>query len=175
MATNEHITNIVLDAAMMPEMSEREKALRDVFVKEYLVDFDAFAAALRCGFMRSFAGEYATKFMEEPYVRQQIQLHQLDVQTNVPLTEDEYTKKKIIARLMKEAHFEGKGSSHAARVAALGKLASLHGMDVKVAPGSDGMGVHRGGVMAVPAIADINEWEATAVASQERLVAHARD
>lgn len=172
MAANEHITNIVLDAAMMPEMTAREKALRDLFVKEYLEDYDPFAACLRCGFMRSFAAEYATKFMGEPYVRQQLQIMQ-HVETNIAPSEDEYNKKRIMNGLFREANFRGEGSSHSARVAALAKLAALHGMEPKGTGPADA-NVHRGGVMSVPAIASLDAWEETAVASQERLVHNAR-
>ncbi len=173
MAANEHITNIVLDAAMMPPMSDREKALRDLFVKEYLEDYDAFAACLRCGFMRSFAGDYAQKFMGEPYVRQQLQMMQ-QLETNIAPTEDEYNKKRIMTGLFREANFRGEGASHAARVSALSKLAQLHGMEVKT-NGNVDTTMHRGGVMAVPAIANIDAWEETAVASQEKLVHNARN
>jgi hypothetical protein len=52
--------------------SEKEKALRDLFVSEYMKDFDAFQSALRCGFLPTFALEWGKKLFQEPYVQQQI-------------------------------------------------------------------------------------------------------
>jgi hypothetical protein len=174
MATgNEFVTNIVLDAAMMPELQPREKALRDTFVVEYLKDYNAFAACLRCGFMRSFAEEYAVKFMEEPYVRQQ-----LDIVSNLSGGDSEesvaYTKQRIINGLMREAHYHGEGSSAGARVAALGKLAQIHGMVEKVGKKETGQKT-LGGVMRVPEISDVTQWEEVATGSQERLVTDVRN
>lgn len=125
MAANEFIANVVLDAAMMPDMSPREKALRDLFVQEYFFDHNPFAAALRCGFMRSFAGEYADKFMMEPYVQQQIKAREEEV-----VTDDATAKKLIIANLWRIAkHPQAKFSE---QVAALKQLSSMHGADAPV-------------------------------------------
>lgn len=152
-------------------MSEREKALRDMFVSEYLVDYDQVKAAQRCGFNLQFAVEYAKRFMEESYVQQRIR----DV-TFMKVDEkaiEQFDKTRIKAALMAEAHYRGPGSSHAGRVAALSKLASLYGME---APKKSAMDVtHKGGVMAVPGIASLAEWEQTAAESQDKLVANARD
>lgn len=175
MAAENHITNIVLDAAMMPPMSDREKALRDLFVREYLQDYSAFAAALRCGFMRSFADEYAKKFMDEPYVRQQIQAMSYGLEGDEE-AEEAYNKKRVLNGLMREAHYHGEGSSAAARVSALGKLAVIYGMDktgLNPPPGGE-VNKIRGGVMRVPDIADVTTWEEVAQNSQEKLVADAR-
>lgn len=173
MEANQFISNTVLDAAMQPELSDREKALRDLFVQEYLKDYDAFAACLRCGFMRSFAGEYAQRFMTEPYVRQQIEIYSY-VKHEDPKQQEqvvEYNRQRIMNGLFREAHYHGPGASHAARVAALTKLAILHEMvPEKKKAGDEGAGSQRGGVMAVPGIASVDDWEQAAVTSQERLV-----
>lgn len=167
----EFISNIVTDSAMMPEMSEREKALRDLFVREYLQDYNAYAACLRCGFMRSFAEDYAKKFMAEPYVRQQLQVMQHVEGNEADLAQ--YNRRRIYNALMKEAHYNGPGSSQAARIAALSKLASIEGMDKPVKP-EDNPTIHRGGVMRIPDIADVTEWEEVAVSTQTKLVTDAR-
>ncbi len=72
--------------------------------------------------------------------------------------------------LMKEAH--NQFNSGAARVAALAKLMSHYGMDAPAKTQNEHL--HRGGVMMVPAIADINDWELAATNSQTRLVQEAR-
>lgn len=153
------------------DMSPREKALRDLFVSEYLVDYDQLRAAQRCGFNYQFAVEYAKKFMDEPYVQQQINAVKFRDYPERDVAE--YDKKRIIASLMSEAHYKGPGSSHSGRVSALAKLAVIYGMD---APKKVEQSVtHRGGVMSVPGIASLDDWEKAAAQSQDALVQHARD
>jgi hypothetical protein len=157
-------------AAMDPPLSEQERAVRDRFVEEYMVDFSPLNAARRVGFSNAFAEQYAKRFMGESYVRRMIKAHEL--RTDLDESEvEEYDKRRIRSRLMREAH--DPYSSGAARVAALGKLMSLYGMD---APTKIQQTVeHRGGVMMVPAIASLDDWERTAVASQTKLVEASRE
>lgn len=54
------------------ELDEKQQALRDLFVTEYLKDYDAFQAALRCGFLSTFAVEWGRKLLQESYVQRQI-------------------------------------------------------------------------------------------------------
>lgn len=157
-------------APELVQMSDREKALRDLFVAEYLIDYDPVSACQRCGFERQFAQEFAVKFMHEPYVQQKINLMKFQDMPEKDVLE--FDKKRIRSALMYEAHYRGPGSSHAARVAALGKLASLTGMEAPKK--SEQTITHRGGVMAVPGIASLDDWESAAGASQDALVAHAR-
>jgi hypothetical protein len=161
-------------ACMAPAyMSDDERALRDLFVKEYLVDYNPVSAAMRCGFLGSFAADYAKKLMDEPYVQQKLRDMQFEEPTSDKEQDNEESvhKRKIIMALMREAH--NMYNSGSARVAALGKLAGIYGMDVSAK--SDPAGeAHRGGVMQVPAIADINAWESAAMDSQTKLVTEAR-
>src|SRR5689334_17792514 len=53
-------------------LNNQEKALRELFVNEYLKDFNGFNAALRCGFAASFALYWGTTFLKESYVQRRI-------------------------------------------------------------------------------------------------------
>lgn len=163
---NEQVAGFWTSEAMAPELSKSEKHLRDQFVAEYMQDFDQTAAAIRLGFGASFASAYATQFMEEPYVRKAIAERQKELAED-PKAEAEETKRRIRASLLREAHYRGPGSSHAARVSALGQLKAVYGMDQPVKTINEHL--HRGGVMQVPAIASIEDWEAAATESQEKL------
>lgn len=110
---------------MQPMLTERERALRDVFVTEYLKDYDAWAAAIRVGFLKSVAGQYAQELMEDPYVRQEISRQQLTPDVKDPAQALQAKQAQIEASLLREAHYRGPGSSHGARVAALAKLAAM--------------------------------------------------
>lgn len=151
--------------------TEKEKALRDLFVAQYLIDYDQVRAAQRCGFNFQMAQEYAHKFMAEPYVQLRISEVGIGKNNDEPATLD-YDKKRIREMLMKEANNYGPGSSHAARVASLKALMELNGM-VKKDTGKSGP-ASKGGVMQVPAIADLDEWEQAASQSQDALAEHAK-
>lgn len=156
---------------MQPEMSPQEKMLRDKFVDEYLKDFDAWASAIRLGFLKSVAPQYAQMLLEEPYVRREITRRQLE-RKELPKEAEEEDRRITRAALMKEAHYHGPGSTHSARVQALAKLCTILDMDAAVKVKSEVL--HRGGVMMIPAIANLDEWERAASASQDALVADAR-
>ena len=143
--------------------SSREQALRDLFIKEYTVDFDAMAAAMRCGFTSVMAPQYAQQFMLEPYVKRRISHLSIHGEGN-ETEQREFNKKRIVAGLMREAHYNGPGSSHAARVAAFSRLAQILGLDAE----QKNQGIS-GGVMVVPEIANVDDWENIAAAQQEKL------
>lgn len=154
------------DEAMAPPLSPAERAVRDRFVKEYLVDYDQKRAAMRCGYGESFAEAYADKFMNEPYVQQQIKALEVALPED-PDAEEEHTKRVIRAALIREANYRGPGASHSARVNALAKLAVIHDMDAPTKVEADIN--NRGGVMMVPGIASAEEWGAVAAAAQKKL------
>ena len=152
--------------AMAPPPTGSEKKLRDQFVDEYLIDFDQTGAAMRVGFSASFAQTYAERFMNEPYVRKRI----MDLQQATaedPKAADEADRRRVRAAMLREAHYRGAGSSHSARVSALAKLASVLDMDAPTKIKSDV--TMRGGVMMVPGIASLEDWQKAAQASQEAL------
>lgn len=151
---------------MEPELTERERALRDYFVSQYLLDYDPVAAAQRCGFMKSFAVEYAKRFMAEAYVQTRIKDVELD--STDSKAEARSDKLRVMASLRRVAYSDA--TPPAARVAALAKLGEYVGIE-RVGKGKE---AHRGGVMEVPAIADMEAWEEAASASQDKLVADAR-
>lgn len=120
-------------AGLAPELNEREKAFRDQFVKEYLLDYSPYLACLRLGFASDFAKDWAQKFMGEPYVIKRI----AELECAPPSADSEEAdtlrnKQRVMANLWRESQYFGPGSSHAARVAATAKLASMFGMDAPV-------------------------------------------
>lgn len=145
-------------------LSQREKDLRNRFVDEYLLDYNCKAAALRLGYSDSFASEYGQMFIQEPYVQQRIREITMNTEVNADAERDE-DRRKIRAGLLREAHYHGPGSSHSARVSALGALAKIADMeaDQKVTVKT------LGGVMLVPEIADVDKWQDKATQSQGEL------
>jgi hypothetical protein len=139
-----------------------QKTLREEFVAKYVIDYDPIRAVREMGYGNEWANDIARRFMDCPYVAKKIREYEdstdadLDVET-----------RRLFAALRREASYSGPGASHAARVAALSKLASLRGMDKPVKHEHDV--TQRGGVMQVPGIASIGDWEKAATSSQEEL------
>ena len=158
-------------ALMEPTMSEMERKLRDRFCDEYMKDGDAYAAASRVGFAAPFVPEMADRFMKESYVRKKLE----ELRQIVLDAEEKDSKKRakdIVQRVLMDVAMN-KFEKGSARVAACNGLTNIHGL---AAPVKSQVDVNmRGGVLMVPAIADLNPWEQVAVESQRKLVSNVRD
>lgn len=76
-----------LDPQRMEQpLTDREKAVRDSFVAEYMKDTDPFRACVRMGFLHAFAIDQAKAFMQDGYVLRQIAW--LQRQAVVPTEQD---------------------------------------------------------------------------------------
>jgi len=160
------------DALVMQQpLTADEKKLRDDFVTEYLKDRDGWAAAIRCGFLKELAVTYAQTLLGEPYIQQEIARRERQ-RTENPKLADKEDHVSIRAALFREAYSRGPGSTHMARVNALKALAQLTNMEP--AKKVEKTVTHRGGVMLVPAMANLNEWEQAAAKSQDKLLEEAR-
>ncbi len=166
---------IPLPPPVEQHLSSPEKALRDRFVVQYLVDYDAYKACIRIGYTPPFAKEFSARFMNEQYVL--LKIAELENTSGTaksdPKAEEEAEKKRIIAGLWREANNLGYGSSQSARVAALAKLSAFYGMDAPTRSkteltGADGQPLNAG-VFVVPGLMTTEEWEAQAAAQQEAL------
>lgn len=111
---------------MQGALSQDEKALRDLFVSEYLKDGQAFQAALRCGFIKSIAQQYAEDLMACPYVQKRIAEHQASIRKD-PLAYQEQLKHQLHTIAMNPY------TPAPARVAALTQLMKIEGMGEKEA------------------------------------------
>lgn len=105
-------------------LTENERAIRERFVKEYLVDYDSFGAALRTGYAEAYARSLSAQFMQEPYVRQLIAEGEANLGV---MTEKEKHQAKVVAGLYRIAG--SRTSSASAQVAAYGRIATLLGLD----------------------------------------------
>ena len=106
------------------EPTEQEKALMDLFVSEYIKDYDAYSACIRVGFQPAFAREYCGRLMDKPYVLRAITAHK-----NAPAEKGEAVidrDRKLIESTLREAMQKGPFQT---RVAAAKTLAGVHGID----------------------------------------------
>lgn len=151
-------------------LSQDEMNIREQVVREYLYDYSWTKACLRCGFRPEFAADNAERFSKDPYclwrVKEIAREKGLNPNPEQKAKDLEQDKVDIINALKKEAHYYGPGSSQAARVSALGKLAQLMGMEPPKAVKAE---VTAKGVMVVPGIANTDDWERIAQEQQEQL------
>lgn len=113
-------------------LSAQECQLRDLFVQEYLKDFDPHAACLRVGFLSAFATVYAQQFMNEGYVQRQIAA--LTRSAPASAAEQEAVDRALLENSLREAMQRG---PYASRVAAGRAFAELKGWN---RPEGDGRG-----------------------------------
>ena len=111
---------------MADTLTSTEKALRDRFVKEYMKDYDPLGAATRVGYSSSYAGQFAGQFMQEPYTRSAIAKAEEALGGGSDTVKH---RKRVVAMLYREANARGPGTSHGARVAALGRISTMLGLD----------------------------------------------
>lgn len=151
-------------------LTQDEMNIREQVVREYLYDYSWTKACLRCGFRAEFAADNAERFSKDPYciwrVKELAREKGLNPNPEVRAAIIDQDKVDIMNALKKEAHYYGPGSSQAARVSALGKLAQLMGMEPPKAVKAE---ITTPGVMVVPGIAKIDDWEAVAEAAQKKL------
>lgn len=155
------------NGVMEPSLTAQEKELRDKFVDQFLYDSDAYQACIRLGFLSQFALDWAKRFMSEPYVLKRIREAQTSKNSNITEQRDELTG--IVLAALKEAAQRG---PYASRVAAAREIKAMLGLDAPTK--SQQEVIHRGGVMMVPAISNLDEWEQEALATQGKLVQEAR-
>jgi hypothetical protein len=156
------------DDGFAETLSERDKVIRNVFVDHYLKDYDAVAACIRVGFTEPYARQWSAKYMAEPYVLQRIS----DMKLKTPEDEkdQEELDKQLTLSVLREAAQNG---PFASRVAAASKLAAILGLDKPIQTSLEITG--RGGVMMVPGIGDIKNWEDEAVKMQADLIKDAQE
>lgn len=104
------------------KLTDIEKQLRDRFVTEYLKDGDRVLAAVRCGFGRGYAAQYADQFWDEPYVQIRIS----EMQRTAPVSEDELAKehRALVLSVLTDAAQNG---PYASRVAAAREISAMYG------------------------------------------------
>lgn len=126
-------------------MTAREKELKDWFVREYLIDYNFKAAAIRIGFNDGLAAEYGQKFRYDPYVQRQI-TQSMRAEPHDKEAVESQRSQQIMGSLVREANYSGPGASHSARVTALSKLATIHGMDAPTKTKVESVVTHKGKV-----------------------------
>ncbi|MGB1388661.1 MAG: terminase small subunit [Paracoccaceae bacterium] len=106
-------------------------AKQERFVAEYLIDGNATRAATAAGYSKKTAHSVGSENLRKPDIVAKIAAAQADRTERTHITID-----YVIQRLAIEAEREGEGTSHSARVSALGQLRQ-HFVDAGGGGGAD--------------------------------------
>lgn len=169
--TSKKVVETVVDELHLPAIDQIKA---QAFAKNYLIDFNHRNAAIRTFNYSDGSAETARKvglrLLSHPYVLQAIHAFMPEIEK-----EKLVTRERVILGLLEEANYHGFGASHSARVAAWSKLAVLLGMEFEAKnPKNPDPSMNRGGVMLVPYVETVEEWEQLAIASQTKLKADVR-
>lgn len=155
-------------AMMEPEPTDIEQALYEKFIVEYLRDKNFSTAASRVGFQAAFAYDMGKMLLQKSYVQKRIK----QLEEDEPDLEAERREiKRLLLRKMREIVASPFSKPNEASNA--GKaLRAMYGFDAPPPKHEDPHA--QAGVMLVPAIANLDEWEKAATASQTALAEASR-
>lgn len=148
-------------------ISFKQKVFCDKFINEYLHDFNAPMAWIRAGGPVASATTGGYKTLKMQYTQNQLRIVR-------ELMDEEHmvTRADVVFGIKQEANYHGLDGSSSARVRAWGLLAKIKGME---APVKQELEVtHKGGVMVVPMVNNILDWEQQAAISQDALKLNVR-
>lgn len=112
-----------------PTLTAKEQAVRDVFVSEYMKDFDAYRACIRMGFLAAFAIDMARTFLLDGYV-----LRKVDHMTRIAVIDPEADKQVMLQNLR---WLSLNSSSQAVRASATTKYMEAQGYIEKDGGGAE--------------------------------------
>jgi phage terminase small subunit len=106
--------------AIQRQLEPRLTPKRARFVEEYLVDLNGTQAAIRAGYSPKTANEQAARLLAKVHISNAVAERQKQLADQAHVTQE-----TVIAGLLKEARFDGPGTSHGARVSAWTQLGWL--------------------------------------------------
>lgn len=149
-------TNDMFDGTLLSAGELSSAELR--FVDEYLIDRDPMLAAIRTGVASIVLKKTVIKWMNDGRIRQAIQLKTDSIELDLMIT-----PQRIMAGFIDVAFDRAAPSS--ARNSALRELAALK----KMYPDDADKGKQRSGVVFIPGVLSIKDWDEAAQAQQNAL------
>jgi hypothetical protein len=147
------------------DLSEVEKSLHDKFFAEFLHDFDIQKAAMRIGFSPDGARKHGPELYCSEYVQN--------------LLKDFYSNEKnvqkadvtLVKMTLRDVMVNGSDKD---RISAANQMKGILGIDAPLKTQQIGAG-HMGGILRLPAVANLNEWEKIAERHQKAVMTEQKD
>jgi predicted DNA-binding protein (UPF0251 family) len=150
-----------LEVAVEDEPSHSMKMKYEEFARMYLVDFSQTRAAVRMGYSRTSAANLGNDMFWQPYTQAYLVKLIREIEEHTIVGRNE-----VLAGLLREAHNLGADANSSSRIKAWSEIGKILGMYVQRVE----LSANSSGVMEVPMVADSNQWEQFAQASQTKLM-----
>ena len=142
-------------------LSQDARAYREAFCRQYVVDFCAYKALIRTGFIGKSPKARASQIMREPYVANRIvELVNERAETDI------VKRNQVMAKFWEEANDPDNAS--VARVSALAHIAKMLGMFLGKGEDADKESENPTGVMGIPLVR-VEDWANSAASMQANL------
>lgn len=137
----------------------------EAFARQYIIDFNQKRAAIRMGYPETTANTMGGKLFWHSYTQAYLVALIRGMEETCIVGRNE-----VLAGLLREAHSYGPDSSSATRIMAWKEIAKILGMYIARVE----ISANSSGVMTVPLVRDVNEWEQISQVSQGMLMEAAR-
>jgi phage terminase small subunit len=134
---------------------------RQQFVHEYVKDMNATAACSRLGWVYAYPAIKCNEILREPYTQWYLAKFLATCEDSAIIT-----RTQVLLGLREEAFNKGDDASSLSRIAAFRALAKMMGWEITRMEGN--ITLH-GGVMKVPVVGNLEEWENQSTKQQEQL------
>jgi hypothetical protein len=155
----------IVDPLVDREWPVHTKLNCEAFARQYIIDFNQKRAAIRMGYDEQSANVMGNHLFWHSYTQAYLVALIRGMEETTIVGRNE-----VLAGLLREAHAYGMDASSATRIAAWKEIAKILGMYVARIEISQ----NSSGVMEVPLVRDVNEWEQISAVSQGMLMEAAR-
>lgn len=155
----------IVDPCVDKEWPLQTKLNCEAFARQYIIDFNQKRAAVRMGYSETAANTMGNSIFWHSYTQAYLVALIRGMEETTIVGRNE-----VLAGLLREAHSYGMDSSSATRIMAWKEIAKILGMYVARIE----ISANSSGVMEVPLVRDVNEWEQISAVSQGLLMEAAR-
>ena len=152
---------LALEVAVEDEPNHSMKLKYEEFARQFLVDFSQTRTAVRMGYSKDHAANIGNAIFWHPYTQSYLVKLIREVEEHTIVCRNE-----VLAGLLREAHNFNVDANSASRIKAWTEIGKILGMYVQRVE----LSANSSGVMEVPMVADANQWETFAQASQGKLM-----
>jgi len=146
-------------------LTQIERDTIDKYIIEYVFDKDEEKAAIRMGISRVYAKSIAKNFVDTPYF--QIKLKEYSIEKDALLDDADLLRREIVRNLIDVMKYNGENASQSARISSAKEISAIMGLAAKQQLSNEDEFAN--GVMVLPSLLPIDEWNSQSIASQAAL------
>ena len=151
--------------AVEMEPTQGEKLRYEEFARQYIIDHNQTRAACRMGYPHEKASDVGNKLFWKPYTQAYLTVLIRSLEERAIVG-----RNQVLSGLLAEANNYGPDATSMSRIMAWKTIGQILGMFIAKVE----ISANSSGVMEVPMVRSVNEWEALASGSQQGLLEAAR-